>query len=67
MSHNIDEFLEAMKNKTNSELLEIQKTANPNISAIKEKTKSKIAHLESEGDSSGLSPELISDFQRRWS
>ena len=65
MSHNIDEFLEAMKNKTNSELLEIQKTADPDISAIKEKTKGKIAHLESEGKSSGLSPEVISSFQRR--
>ncbi|MHA1944572.1 MAG: hypothetical protein ACXAC6_01960 [Candidatus Hodarchaeales archaeon] len=65
MSYNVDEFLEAMKNKTNSELMEIQKTADPNISAIKEKIKGKIAHLESEDDSSGLSQEVISDFQRR--
>jgi vacuolar-type H+-ATPase subunit E/Vma4 len=65
MSNNVDEFLEAMKNKTNSELLEIQKTADPNISAIKEKIKGKIAHLESEENTSGLSQEVISGFQRR--
>ncbi len=65
MSYNVDEFLETIKNKANSELVEIQKTADPNISAIKEKTKGKIAHLESEKDSSGLSPELISSFQKK--
>ena len=65
MSQNVDEFLKALKNKTNSELLEIQKTADPDINAIKEKIKGQIASLESEKDSIGLSQEVIQNFQRR--
>lgn len=65
MSQNVDEFLEAMKNKTNSELVEIQKTADPSINAIKTKTKGKLANLESEEDSIGLSQEVIYSFQKR--
>ena len=67
MSQNVDEFLKALKNKTNSELLEIQKTADPDINAIKEKIKGQIASLESEKDSIGLSQEVIQSFQRRTS
>ncbi|MHA1236352.1 MAG: hypothetical protein ACTSQ9_01680 [Candidatus Hodarchaeales archaeon] len=65
MSKNVDEFLEAMKSKTNSELAEIHKTAGPSINAIKTKTKGKIANLKSDDDSSGLSQEVIYSFQRR--
>ncbi len=65
MSENVDEFLEAMKSKTNSELAEIHKTAGPSINAIKSKTKGKIANLESDEDSIGLSQEVIYSFQRR--
>ena len=65
MSQNVDEFLEAMKSKTNSELAEIHKTADPSINAIKTQTKGKIANLESEEDSIGLSQEVIYTFQRR--
>lgn len=65
MSENVDEFLEAMKSKANSELAEIHKTAGPSINAIKSKTKGKIANLESDEDSIGLSQEVIYSFQRR--
>ena len=65
MSHEINEFLEAMKNKTNSELAEIQKNADPDINAIKKEIKGKIANLESEEDSIGLTQEVIDSFQRR--
>ncbi|MHA1513806.1 MAG: hypothetical protein ACTSRJ_07100 [Candidatus Hodarchaeales archaeon] len=65
MSKNVDEFLEAMKSKINSELAEIHKTAGPSINAIKTKTKGKIENLESDEDSIGLSQEVIYSFQRR--
>ncbi|MHA1443383.1 MAG: hypothetical protein ACTSR4_01340 [Candidatus Hodarchaeales archaeon] len=65
MSKNVDEFLEAMKSKTNSELAEIHKTAGPSINAIKTKTKGKIANLKSDDDSIGLSQEVIYSFQKR--
>ncbi|MHA1206179.1 MAG: hypothetical protein ACTSSO_01285 [Candidatus Hodarchaeales archaeon] len=65
MSKNVDEFLEAMKSKTNSEVAEIHKTAGPSINAIKTRTKGKIANLESDEDSIGLSQEVIYSFQKR--
>lgn len=64
MSQNVNEFLEAIKNKTDSELEEIQKTADPNINAIKEKTKGKIDNLESKEDSIELSQDVFNSFQR---
>jgi vacuolar-type H+-ATPase subunit E/Vma4 len=65
MSQNVNEFLEAIKSKTTSELNEIQKTADPNIDAINEKIKRKISNLEAVEDSTVLTQEVINSFQRR--
>jgi vacuolar-type H+-ATPase subunit E/Vma4 len=65
MSQEVNEFLKALKDKTNSELLEIQNTADPSIDAIKDKTNQKIADLESETGSIEISQETIESFQRK--
>ncbi len=65
MNQEVNEFLKALKDKENSELLEIQNTAGPSINAIKDKTNRKIADLESETGSSEISQEIIESFQRK--
>ena len=65
MSQEVNEFLKALKDKDNSELLEIQNDAGPSIDAIKNKTNRKIADLESETGSSAMPEEMIESFQRK--
>jgi len=64
MSQEIDEFLKALKDISNSEVSEIQYTADPDILAIKEKTLKKIAQLEAESHSFTHSQDMIDSFQR---
>jgi vacuolar-type H+-ATPase subunit E/Vma4 len=67
MNQDVNEFLKTLRDKTNSELLEIQNTAGSSIDAIKDKTNRKIADLESETDSIEISQEIIESFQRKTS
>ena len=64
MSQEIDEFLKALKDISNSEVSEIQYTADPDILAIKEKTLKKIAQLEAESHSFTHSQDMIDSLQR---
>lgn len=64
MSQEIDEFLKALKDISNSEVSEIQNTADPDILAIKEKKLKKIAQLEAESHSFAHSQDMINSLQR---
>ena len=64
MSQEIDEFLKALKDISNSEVSEIQNTADPKILAIKEKMSQKMAQLEAESHSFTQSQDMIDSFQR---
>ncbi|MHA2248304.1 MAG: hypothetical protein ACXADY_25365 [Candidatus Hodarchaeales archaeon] len=65
MSHDVNEFLKALKNKINSELLEIQNTADPDIHEIKDKISRKIADLETDTLSTGMSQDMTEIIQRK--
>ncbi|MHA2304533.1 MAG: hypothetical protein ACXACU_04005 [Candidatus Hodarchaeales archaeon] len=64
MSQDVNEFLTALKDKINSELLKIQNTAEPDINEIKDKISRKIADLETDTDSTGISQDMMENFQR---
>ncbi len=59
MNQDVNEFLKTLRDKTNSELLEIQNTAGSSIDAIKDKTNRKIADLESKTGSIEILQEMI--------
>jgi len=64
MNQDIDEFLEALKEKSNSKMVEIQSTVNRNISEIQNQTLQKIHKIEAELNSYKNSPMLMDSFQR---
>ena len=64
MSQEIDEFLKALKDISNSEVSEIQNTADPDILVIKKKTLKKITQLEAESHSFTHSQDMIDSLQR---
>lgn len=64
MSQEIDEFLKALKDISNSEVSKIKNTADPDILAIKEKTVKKITQLEAESHSLTHSQDMIDSLQR---
>jgi len=63
MSQEIDEFLKALKDISNSEVSEIQNTADPDILVIKKKTLKKITQLEAESHSFTHSQDMIDSLQ----
>ncbi len=64
MNQEIDEFLEALKEKSNSKMLEIESTVDPSILEIQNQTLLKINQIEAEFDSFKNSPVLMDSFQR---